>query len=66
MTTIDLDLIDIEPIKILHACHADWITDCKWSNIGDFLVSIKYIQLTIYLTTFLIFAFSHYEKITEI
>ncbi|XP_064601394.1 LOW QUALITY PROTEIN: telomerase protein component 1-like [Liolophura sinensis] len=39
MTTIDLDLTDIEPIKILHACHADWITDCKWSNIGDFLIT---------------------------
>ena len=30
---------DPQPKQILQDCHADWITDCKWSNIGDFLVN---------------------------
>ncbi|KAK3095524.1 hypothetical protein FSP39_015646 [Pinctada imbricata] len=28
-----------EPITKLHACHKDWITDCKWSNTGEYLVT---------------------------
>ncbi|KAJ8317249.1 hypothetical protein KUTeg_005153 [Tegillarca granosa] len=30
---------DCDPIKTLHACHSDWITDCKWSNTGDYIVT---------------------------
>ena len=30
---------DPKPVQVLNDCHADWITDCKWSNIGDFLVT---------------------------
>lgn len=33
-----LDGRNSQPLRKLHACHSDWITDCQWSNIGDFLV----------------------------
>ena len=30
---------DATPLLILHDCHADWVTDCRWSNISDTLVT---------------------------
>ena len=40
---------DPQPKQILQDCHADWITDCKWSNIGDFLVNKYLTSLNFFL-----------------
>lgn len=39
--------IDYEPtpITVLHDCHSDWITDCKWSNTGNFMVSQRLLSI---------------------
>ena len=38
---------DPQPKQVLYDCHADWISDCKWSNMGEFLVNIDITSLNI-------------------
>ena len=27
------------PLHVIHNCHNDWVTDCKWSDIADVIVT---------------------------
>ncbi|WAR22045.1 TEP1-like protein, partial [Mya arenaria] len=39
------DILDVclsdspTPLHIIHQCHNDWVTDCKWSNTGDVIIT---------------------------
>ena len=51
---------DAQPKQVLHDCHADWITDCKWSEVGDFLVSKNKLR---FMDTYQLFCL-HFNKET--
>lgn len=36
---VGLDPTDATPLHVIHNCHDDWVTDCKWSEISDVIVT---------------------------
>ena len=37
--------LKLHPTQVLRECHADWINDCAWSNMSDFIVSQPFCRL---------------------